>query len=103
MSESQVFDPVAERLENATSLTRLEARGTLRLTLKEAGFDAGNIRPAEIRVAIERLLPVELEVRGIEDAQNVCGELVSFVDTLSTAPQSSEESPEEIFRRLGGD
>ncbi len=35
-----LFDSIAEALEQATSLDRLESRGTLRLALETSGLDA---------------------------------------------------------------
>jgi len=96
-----LFDETAERLESATSLDRLEARGTLRIALKQAGFDPKHVRAGELVVLMERVLARELTARGIEDADSVVERLVA---SLPAADDSGlTESPESVFRRLGGD
>lgn len=39
MSDSPIFELVCEHVEAEAKLTRLEARGTVRLLLKEVGLD----------------------------------------------------------------
>lgn len=101
MPDSTLFDETAERLERVTSLDRLEARGTLRIALKQAGFDPKHIRANELVVLLERVLPQELTARGIGDADSVVQRLVASLPT--TGNGESNESPESVFRRLGGD
>jgi hypothetical protein len=97
------FDSVAERLEQDTSLSRLEARGTLRPAMKAAGFESSGIQAHELCVVIERILPDELTTRGVEDAGTVCRGLTSFAGSLgATGPAPDASAPEAIFRRLGG-
>ena len=100
MAESQAFEQACEALENASSLNRLEARGTMRLALKEAGLDAKAVTPAEMAVVIERVLPVELESRSIADAPSICEALRSAIDT-EASPSATHDRPETVFQRLG--
>jgi hypothetical protein len=44
MAESKAFDFVCSELERRTSMTRLEARGTVRIALKDAGLAADTVR-----------------------------------------------------------
>ena len=81
MADPGVFDHVAEALESATALDRLEARGTLRLALKEAGFDARSPQPEQMKVVVEKVLPNELATRGIEDAAGICRQLIASLDS----------------------
>lgn len=93
------FDRVAEMLEEHTSFNRLEARGTLRIALKDSGFDAKSVAPDQLAVVIEKLLPLHLRDRGIEDPERVCRLLV---DSISNEPSvDAADSPEAIFARLG--
>jgi len=39
MTETTAFQTTCELLEQLTTMTRAEARGTVRITLKEAGID----------------------------------------------------------------
>ncbi len=101
MSNATAFDWTCQEIERLTSLDTLEARGTLRLALKEAGLDARSASPHQISVVVDRILAAELRVRGIDNADQVCESL--SISLKSQEPVSgSEESPEEVFKRLGG-
>lgn len=99
MSESSLFDQVAERLDELTDLSRLESRGTLRIALKKAGFDAQGVTAFQFGIVIEKMVPDELASRGIADIEGVTRALMMLV---ATAPSESAEtdSPDAIFRRL---
>ena len=101
---SPLFDLAAHQLERHSSLSRLEARGTLRLTLKDAGIDPNYLTPAALRVVFEHLMVSELEARGIADAEAVCRRALDGVSASPQAADAPQDShPDEVFRRLGGD
>jgi hypothetical protein len=100
VSTAAAFDLVCDELERRTSLDRLQCRGTVRLALKEAGLDAARVVPAEMRVVLERLLPAALRARGVEASEEICQQLAGGLATLPAAPAG--DTPEAIFRRLGG-
>jgi len=99
-----LFDFAAERLEQHTGFNRLEARGTLRIALKVAGLDAGSITAGQLCVVFEKVMPAELEQRGVKEAAEACA---AVIDDLANAPAPAEQAPpsdlDGIFRRLGGD
>ena len=98
-----LFDIAAERLEESTDMDRLAVRGTLRLALKEAGLDAQNLSVAQLRAVFEKLMPKELEARGVPNVTAVCGVVMDDVTSAaSTADLAAADSPDEIFKRLGG-
>jgi len=98
-----LFDIAAERLEESTDMDRLAARGTLRLALKEAGLDTQNFSLAQLRAVFEKLMPRELEARGVANAAATCAAVMNDVaSAASTADLTTAESPDEIFKRLGG-
>jgi len=97
-----LFEKIAEALEASTSLSRLEARGTLRLACKEAGVDTKNASAHHFEVVLQKLMPNELEARGIPDAAGVCETLATAARELGAASESGGDSPEDIFGRLGG-
>jgi len=101
MANAPAFDWICGELERLTSLDTLEARGTVRLSLKKAGLDARSVSPGQLAVVAERILVGELRDRGIENAGKVCGDMVTGLKSHARA-SSAEESPEEVFRRLGG-
>ena len=100
MADSAAFDFVCSQLEERTELDRLAARGTVRLALKQAGLDPHAVTPDQMAVVVDKLLPAELETRGIGDGPALCASLVTGVRALSTADEP--ETPDAVFQRLGG-
>lgn len=104
MSESPAFGWLGDALEKRTSLSRIEARGTVRLVLKDAGLEPGAVNAAQMGVVIARLLPMALERRGVADASGLCqalgDELRACANTLS---QPVKDSAYDVFERMGSD
>ncbi len=100
MADAPAFEWMCEQLDARTSLSRLEARGTLRLTLKGAGLDATRVTPSQMQAAVSKILPDELAARGVEDPQTLCRDLSAGVLSVGVGG-SGAESPEDVFRRLG--
>jgi hypothetical protein len=100
MPDLTAFERACESLERLTQLSRIEARGTMRIALKEAGLDPATVKAAELSVVAGRVLPKELAARGIADAESICeqlrGEFAGIQDSAST------DTPEAVFARLGG-
>jgi hypothetical protein len=101
MGDSPVFSRVGDALERLTSLKRIEARGTVRLVLKDAGLEPGTVTVAEMQVVLERLMPTALEKRKVNDAADVCAKLTR--ELADHGPLEARESAYDVFRRLGGD
>jgi hypothetical protein len=100
MAELTAFEHACESLERLTQLSRLEARGTIRIALKDAGLDPASVKVAELSVVARKVLAKELAARGVEDAESICerlqGELAGIQDSGGT------DRPEAVFARLGG-
>jgi hypothetical protein len=99
MAVSQAFAWVSNEVARATSLNEMEARGTLRLALKEAGLEPSDVDANQMRVVLEQLLPKLLESRGISDASAVCSALLPRIPR-DAGP--SGESAARVFERLAG-
>lgn len=100
-----IFERVADALEQGTDLSQLEARGTLRLALKQAGLEARDVTGAQMAVVLDQVLPGELHARGIERGTDVCGRIgISLRSCLAPGGAGGRsvgaESPEAVFRRL---
>ena len=96
-----VFDLVAEELEQRTDLAKLEARGTVRLALREAGLDPRAVTSDQMAVMLARVMPKEMHSRGLENAEQICETISAILEKTRTAPSAADtESPEAIFRRL---
>lgn len=100
MADSAAFELASEVLERDTSLGHLEARGTVRLALKEAGLDGPTVTPEQMIVVVGSVLPRELELRGVADPDAVCAILETKLAGLE--PSEAPETPDAIFKRLGG-
>jgi hypothetical protein len=98
---ADLFDLAAERLENHTGIDRLEARGTLRIALKAAGLEPKNLTGAQLQVVFEKVMPGELESRGVSDARDVCAAVLADLGSAGgAAADAGATSPDDIFRRL---
>ena len=100
MAESAAFNLVCASLERLTSLSGIEARGTVRLALKEAGFDAREVSARQMYLVLKRILPGELRSRGVQNTDAVCEELARSVAGISEA---GSDAPDAVFQRMGGD
>jgi len=100
MADSNAFTTLCEKLEQGSTLDRLEARGTVRLALKQAGLEAASVAPSQLVVVIEKILPDELRSRGVDDADTVCSQLATELKAMPD--NEAGTSPEAIFERLGG-
>ena len=99
MADSPVFAFATQELERLTNMTKAEARGTMRLALRDAGFSAGAVRPQELRVVLEKIMPRELASRRIDDGEAVCQEIARGLDGVSEG--AGADAPDAVFERLG--
>lgn len=97
-----LFDFIAAKLQERTDLDQLEARGTVRIALKEAGLDPRNVTVDQASVMLEKTMPKELESRGVADAYGLCGGLATSLEAFEGDARGESDSPEDVFRRLGG-
>ena len=100
MSDSPAFDYVCGELEARTELDRLAARGTVRLALKQAGLEARSVTADQMKVVLDRVLPDELNSRGIEGGAAVCSDLQGGLASIDSGAEP--ETPDAVFKRLGG-
>ncbi len=96
-----LFEFVAARLEERTELDKLEARGTLRIALKDTGLDPRSVTADQMAVMLTRAMPKELTSRGIERADEICRGLATAAKAFQAVLPPAAESPEDVFRRLG--
>jgi hypothetical protein len=99
VADGSTFDFLCGELERASSLDRLEARGTVRIAIKQAGLDPHTATPQELAVVVEKVLPGELIARGVEGADGLCAALAKQVGAREAG--EARETPEAIFARLG--
>jgi len=104
MAGSQAFEWLCEALTTSSSLERLEARGTVRIALKEAGLEARSVSPNELAVVVQRILPRELRQRGVTDEVALCERFLAGLRNLQASGAGpTADTPDAIFRRLGGE
>jgi hypothetical protein len=98
---ASIFELVADELEQRTDLAKLEARGTVRLALKEAGLDARSVTAAQMIVMLQKVMPDEMRSRGVDQPEPICEAIITTLKSNRDASKAPEaESPEAIFRRL---
>jgi len=99
--EQSLFDLAAEKLEQRSGMSQLEARGTLRIAVKSAGLNANGLTLEQLGVVFAKLMPGELEQRGVSDTAGVC---VAVMADLGSTPAAdagaAATNPDDIFRRL---
>jgi hypothetical protein len=99
--DATLFDFAAERLEHHAGFDRLEARGTLRIALKAAGLAPKSLTGTQLQAVFERVMPGELDSRGVSDMQDVCAAVLADVGSAGgAAADAGATSPDDIFRRL---
>jgi hypothetical protein len=97
---SPAFDLVCDTLERVSPLSRLQARGTVRLALREVGLEPHSVSPEQLVIVIERVLGKALRSRGISDDDRVCGRLKEKLLEKAATLGARYDSPEEIVRRF---
>jgi hypothetical protein len=102
LADERAFDWACDALERESSLNRLEARGTVRLALRQAGLESKSVTPEQIAIVFDKLLPQELVARSIGDAERICTRIASAARELDPGDGSDTDSPEAVFSRLGG-
>ena len=101
--DATLFDLAAERLEHHTGFSQLEARGTLRIALKVAGLNPSTFTAGQLCVVFEKVMPGELERRGVSDAAVACSTVIEDLANAQALPDLASSTPiDEIFGRLAG-
>lgn len=96
-----LFDIAAEQIEHHAGIDRLEARGTLRIALKAAGLEPKNLTGDQLQVVFEKVMPGELDSRGVRDVRDVCAAvLADLARAGGAAADDAATNPDAIFRRL---
>jgi hypothetical protein len=96
----RVFDFTAEVLSDRTGLEPPEARGMLRVMLRDAGLDPEIITKGQMEVVVSKLLMARLEKAREPNPADICDRLTHQLK-LQTFEESEGHAPEDIFSRLG--
>lgn len=105
MTGAALFDRVCEALEGASEMSRLEARGTMRIALRKAGLSPDAVDGAQMKVVLGRVLPDELRTRGVPESEGVSRHLAESVvgeDADAGAGADRFAKAEAALERLGG-
>jgi hypothetical protein len=78
---SAPFEAICAVLESS-GLDRWTARGTLQLSLMDAGIDASAVTAAQLAIIVERLLPRQLQSHRDVDVNAVMPRLRAALDDL---------------------
>ena len=99
MSDSAIFDFVCEQVESHASLSRLEARGTVRLLVKDVGLDSQLLGKGAAMLAVERFLEPTLRVRRVANPEQVKAQVLRALRD-STLDDPDADDPASIFGRI---
>jgi|1185.fasta_scaffold546437_1 hypothetical protein len=99
MSDSLIFELVCESVESEGKLSRLEARGTVRLMLKEVGLDAQQVGKGAAMLAVDRFLEQALRVRRVPEPEKVKARVLQALRD-STLEGPDGDDPAAIFGRI---
>ncbi len=102
MADSAAFEWACGELERRSELDRLEARGTVRLALRSGGLEARTVTAVELASVFDKLLPRGLDARGVPDGDALCAAIAAGLRDVRLAPSTDADSPEDVFRRIGG-
>ena len=101
MNTSPAFEWLSAELSRCTALSSLQARGTIRLMLEDAGISPRGLRKDQLLVLLHRQLPIELRKRRIDSAANLGSELAARLLRTPLPETAPTDSPEAVFARLG--
>ena len=103
MSTSTVFEWVGAALQQQTTLPAAQARGMLRLALRDGGLEATTVTSKEMAAVIERLLPDRLRKGGVADPASVCLRLsIGLKAKHFDGDDAARPRAEEFFHRVLG-
>lgn len=104
MSASNTFEWLCSELEARTSLSTLEARGTVRLVLKDVGLDPATVSAHQMHVVVLRLLAPALVKRKVEDAEALCKSLAGELESSERhRADTGQDTAYDVFDRLESD
>ncbi len=100
MITDNAFTQAAHWLRAATKLTEPQARGALRLALKQGGLSADSVTPPELAVVFRRLMPDTLVAQGLAatQAKTIAEQIAVSLEQMPTSHRS--EAAMFMFERL---
>ena len=75
MSDAPVFQWLCEALHAETPLDELETRGTVRIVVRHLGLDPRTLEVEAVGRMLAEVLPEELRLRGVDEADALCERL----------------------------
>jgi hypothetical protein len=96
---SPAFEAACVTLERTSKLDKWASRGTLQLTLMDAGLEAASVTADQLAVVVDKLLPRQLQSHGVTDSATVCAQIR---DALAGIDAAAPAGADAVFARLGG-
>ena len=100
MMPDNAFTQAALRLKEKTSLTEPQARGSIRLALRQGGCNATDVTAHQLAVIFRRVMPQILEAQGLPapQAQEISEQIAT---SLEQAPASNRpDAASVMFDRI---
>ena len=89
-------------MEALSPMTAAQSRGTIRIALKKAGLDPASFDASQLKVVLEKVMPNELRVRGIRNAESVCRDLIQALDTSFDPSTPTDDPTDSVIHRIFG-
>lgn len=102
MADNALFERVCQEIECGTELTRLSARGAVRLALRDAGLEVATLNVKQASAVLRLVLPAELRKCGVADPESLCAALAREITASSEDAFGAVAAPEDMFRRIRG-
>ncbi len=100
MNNVTPFDWLGDRVSQRSALSRPEARGMLRMVLRDCGLQADTVTVAQLKVVVLRALGAALARVKVDAPEQVCAALAQDLESAPLAAPKAED-PADIFGRLG--
>jgi hypothetical protein len=97
VGDSPVFDRTSELLAERARISPRDAAAALRAALLSAHLSPASVGRDEMILVVRAGLARELAARGVAGADRACTDLAAGLARL----ECGEESPYEVFARLG--
>ena len=72
------------------------------IPVQDPGLDAGVVSGKEMDVVLRAVLPRELTLRGVDEAEAVCESIAAALKAADLGDEQRADSPEAVFSRLAG-
>lgn len=90
-----------DQLVAASSMDQASVQQIVKRALNKAGFGISEVRPSQMAAVLRIVMPLALAGKGLENELETCEKISR--ELLKMKAEESNNSPENVFKRLGRD